>query len=80
MAHFDRCNICDYKQQEGSSYAGVGPGRHGKVRRYGENIFLCDECISVISETLGEFYIADEEKLHGNDSQNPPTLPVREEP
>lgn len=43
MARFDRCNICDYSEQNGSSLAGVNPGANGRVRRFGDDL-LCDTC------------------------------------
>lgn len=48
MAKHDRCTICDYSEANGSSIAGVSPGVHGKVRRYGNDL-RCDTCSDAIA-------------------------------
>lgn len=59
MARMDRCAVCDYSEANGSGIAGVNPGAHGRVRRYGTDT-LCDACIAVTAQTL-KGYEKDEE-------------------
>jgi hypothetical protein len=44
MARWDRCECCDYSQDQGSSYAGVNPGQNGVVRMRPSGELLCDPC------------------------------------
>ena len=63
MARFDRCEICDYSEQNGSGYHGTNPHSQGRVRQYGDQM-LCRECHEIILETVYEG-ILEEEKDEG---------------
>ena len=54
MARDDRCSICDYAENTGSSVAGINPSVNGKVRRFGED-FLCDACSGAIDKARADF-------------------------
>ena len=64
MARFDRCEICDYSEQNGSGYHGTNPRSQGRVRLYGDQM-LCRECHEIILETVYEG-ILEEEKNEGS--------------
>ena len=51
MARFDRCEICDYSEVNGSGIAGLNPGEAGRVRQH-PNGMLCDICSSTIHTTV----------------------------
>ena len=59
MAFLDRCEICGYNEGEGSDFANVAPGKHGKVQptKHG---FICRVCYLEIESTLIEFNTEDE--------------------
>lgn len=66
MAKNDHCSICDYTENAGSSFAGVSPGRYGRVRRYGTD-FLCDACIASVDQNLYDLVEAEEKKNENSD-------------
>ena len=49
-----RCQICDYVESEGSSYANISVRRGVTVRRYKDETF-CSECEASVRTTLSEF-------------------------
>lgn len=64
MARIDRCVICDYTESDGSGYAGVSPGRYGRVRRYGDE-HLCDTCLDSVNQNVFDLSRKDKQEEEG---------------
>jgi hypothetical protein len=61
MAKYDRCEICDYTEADGSPLLGVNPREQGKVRQTGVGEYLCDYCVSTVGQCLNELEKGEDE-------------------
>ena len=44
MARLDRCEVCDYSKETGSSYGNVPAYHNGEVRLRRSGAMICDAC------------------------------------
>lgn len=64
------CNICDYRETQGSGLSGSGPGKQGKVR-WVVSEFLCTECIDAIRDNYSSLCIGDDLNVGDDTSAMP---------
>lgn len=81
MARLDRCAICDYTEANGSGYAGVNPGKHGRTRWVVDE-HLCDTCLTAVTDNY--IALASQQQEEGEVEtleqldEDTPALPLRE--
>lgn len=74
MARYDRCCICDYSEQWGSSFANEPPSDK-KVRLHNGE-FFCDGCFASIADTVATYGADDDDTstdTPGEEKDNPST-------
>lgn len=64
MARLNRCAICDYTEANGSGYAGVNPGAHGRVRWVVDE-FLCDTCLTAVVDNYASLITQEQKPEEG---------------
>lgn len=81
MAKTDKCNVCGYSELEGAPHLQINPGDFGKVRLTQQQdgpLYRCEKCSSVISDTLYEMHLLDEQEVL-EDGEVASTVPMWDE-